>query len=403
MVKYFSEKANNIERLTNVTDIGSEGTVVIPRNSRMSSIKSLSNHQTLRIPKFLFEFLCLTGLLEESEEIFLYRTATITFRLILILINLSVVISVASVLQIENLKMIFALLLSFFCVFWMHFIMHKRRKHLTTTLRKFGEISLLNDEKKINTIAIAICTISIVFVSLKTTIANNEKTVQFETYGYPFENSTALNLYIGFKFFLYTLVHPTFTCLVSLFFCMLCQRCRILIDNLTEEIRQISPEDFGSYNQVNILKRKAKIDQVLNSIQEVFSLPSFLIIVANFLTCSSVIGWVLRGNPETDGRAEYIEALFWGITNLSNLIRIMWLAGDIPIQVGKLKEMFYEKLRIRLFYARNQEEFQLKPELFGQSDFVFTGCHVISLNRSTVLAVCGTLLTYTVLLVSFKA
>ncbi|GBN44804.1 hypothetical protein AVEN_124162-1 [Araneus ventricosus] len=66
-----------------------------------------------------------------------------------------------------------------------------------------------------------------------------------------------------------------------------------MIRNLTDSFLQISPKVFGTSKQIYILRRKARIDDALENLQRTFSMPAFFIIVANFLSCGTVIGWFL--------------------------------------------------------------------------------------------------------------
>ncbi|GBL65294.1 hypothetical protein AVEN_218596-1 [Araneus ventricosus] len=154
--------------------------------------------------------------------------------------------------------------------------------------------------------------------------------------------------------------------------------------------------------QFDILKSKAMVDDVLKNIQNAFSLPSLFIIIANLLSCGIVIAWFLSYDFENFEYYMIIRSVFTGVNSFGCLIYVIWIAGGLPIQLQNLKEAFFEKAHSRLLLTRNLEESKLKTELLEQPDFLFTGCDILSYKRSTVLALLGTLLTYTVLIVSTK-
>ncbi|GIX75016.1 hypothetical protein CEXT_555741 [Caerostris extrusa] len=72
----------------------------------------------------------------------------------------------------------------------------------------------------------------------------------------------------------------------------------------------------------------------------------------------------------------------------------------VPIELNEFKAVFYKKAFVRMMSSTTLEEPKLERWLFDKPHFVFTGCDIVSYRRSTVLAVVGTLLTYTVLVIN---
>ncbi|GFU09683.1 uncharacterized protein NPIL_325911 [Nephila pilipes] len=230
-----------------------------------------------------------------------------------------------------------------------------------------------------------------------------EIAAKYDSFGYTVENPVAQILLVSIKTFTGAIVYPVFTNIVTLIFCSLCQHCCTLIDNLTQDVLKIPPEAFGPHQQIDVFRHKARIDDVLENLQAIFSLPSFLIIVANFLSCGSIVGWFLHFSLGSYEPFMIVESVFNGFNAFGCLVTVLWTAGSLPIRMQKLKEAFHNKSHLRLFTMQNFEESQLRRELFEKPDFVFTGCDMISYRRSSVLAAIGTLLTYTVLVITSKS
>ncbi|GFS87192.1 uncharacterized protein NPIL_265501 [Nephila pilipes] len=82
------------------------------------------------------------------------------------------------------------------------------------------------------------------------------------------------------------------------------------------------------------------------------------------------------------------------------LVAILWKAGSLPIEAEKLKKTFRRKCRKKFLSEKKVREIQFQTDLIDTTDFAMSGCNVIYFYRSTLLALAGTILTYTVLLIS---
>ncbi|GFW18987.1 uncharacterized protein TNCV_165011 [Trichonephila clavipes] len=382
--------------------------------------------------------------------------------------------------------------------------MYCRREALIGVLGKLSKISESSDKKASNFMTILILSLPAIYPVLQVILFDDDPWLsQFETYGYDIESHTLKIMYLSTKFFLYALVHPTFTCLVTLLQCVLCQRCCSLINELTLKVQQVSPEDFDSSKQMDFLRFKAKIDDVFEDLQHVFSVPSFFVTVINFSMCGAMIGWllftdasmlkphviveivfyividfssliillwvtgnvpvelkklksefykkvlhfsseefgpseqieILRQKPEIDDILEnlqdissltyfpmimsnlftccsylginlignyskviVVKAVFYGKTNLASFIVILWTAGSLPVDPNKVKDAFYKRAPSRFLIVFIPEERHNKREILDKTDFVLNGCSIFPYTRNSILAVIGTLLTYSLLI-----
>ncbi|GFU47387.1 uncharacterized protein NPIL_82401 [Nephila pilipes] len=354
------------------------------------------------IPNFLLKLLRCYGLIENSNKNCFYRTAGIVFRFIIISISLSVLLSACIQYNTRSLKMECGTIGSYILTLAVYFAMNRKKELLKTIINKLRRFPLRNRDLKLNLFTFTLCSMPAIYSVSIILTCNKRWTAKYHAYGYEVEQPIAQMLLIGIKTFLNALVYPTFTNLVALVFCALCQRCCLLIKSLTQDILRISPNAFGPSAQMEILRRQTKINNILESIQEIFSLPSFFIFATHFMSCANIIGWLLCFDLASYKPHMFTQSIFFGVNAFGCLVAILWIVGGLPVQMQKLKEAFYKKAHLRLLILGNLEEPQLKREFFDMPEFVFTGCEVISFRRRTILAFFGTLLTYTVLVINMK-
>ncbi|KAF8792209.1 hypothetical protein HNY73_003836 [Argiope bruennichi] len=219
------------------------------------------------------------------------------------------------------------------------------------------------------------------------------------TYGYILENANLRVLLISLKLYLDFLTYPGLECVVALLYCFSCLHCSKDIQSLIQEIDKHSDDSFTPKIQINILKRKMKIDTFLDEIQAAFSVPTFLVIASGFLSCSQMFGqsiifynWYKYDNPDLIASAIHV------IASSSSMIVILWTAGGITVALRLLKESFYRKAHSRYISHRISEELHIKRELLEKPDFVPSGCDIMSYSRSSIFVIAGALLTYSVLM-----
>ncbi|GFQ84332.1 uncharacterized protein TNCT_697052 [Trichonephila clavata] len=95
-----------------------------------------------------------------------------------------------------------------------------------------------------------------------------------------------------------------------------------------------------------------------------------------------------------------IEGASFGIISFLCLIVPLWIAGTLPVELNKLKETLYEKAYLRWISFKFPSEQNSRREILDKSDFTFTGCDIISYRRSSPFLIVGSLVTYTVLIIS---
>ncbi|GBN20697.1 hypothetical protein AVEN_31923-1 [Araneus ventricosus] len=81
------------------------------------------------------------------------------------------------------------------------------------------------------------------------------------------------------------------------------------------------------------------------------------------------------------------------------LLACLWMAGGLPVEAARFKETFRRKISQRLTYLRKEEAIHFEKCLPDVSSYILSGWDIISFRRSSILALAGTVLTYTILLI----
>ncbi|GFQ76462.1 uncharacterized protein TNCT_315681 [Trichonephila clavata] len=268
----------------------------------------------------------------------------------------------------------------------------RRKKNL---LGMFERLCPAADSKRTNKMVLTTLSFPFIFPIIIILLCDRTKTSSFYAYGYELRSFTLQVSVIYIKIFLLFLAHITFPSLVAILFCNLCLRCSSCFNRLTRKVLQYSPVEFGSAEQIDILRLKANVDDNLEKLQDIFSLPSFFVILSNFFTCCSVLGIILTGDSSM---ITIVTVVFVGLPNLVSLIVILWIAGGLPVEQNKLKDAFGKRAHSRFLTVLSHEELHFKREILDKTAFVLNGCNIFSYTRNSILAVIGTLLTYTLLI-----
>ncbi|GFU71876.1 uncharacterized protein TNCV_1628171 [Trichonephila clavipes] len=159
-----------------------------------------------------------------------------------------------------------------------------------------------------------------------------------------------------------------------------------------------SPNNFITLKRLEKIKEKSDVDDILDDIQDIFSMSSFFIIISNVSTCASVLSLYLHSNSISVVTS--IEWTLYAINSLGCLVSVLWIAGGVMVADQKFKESFHRKSKLRMFLDAIPTEPRLERWLFDKPDFVFNGWGILPYRRVTVFAVIGALVTYTVLIVN---
>ncbi|GFU13514.1 uncharacterized protein NPIL_435241 [Nephila pilipes] len=375
-------------------NLKSENTIQFQLNSETSdnAEKEISG----RIPNFLFAFLRWSGLVENSDNKVKQRLSSRIFDILLFVICVDVTVSTVINSRNVHWKLIVAYLSYPIVSAIVWYEMRLKRKLITSLLQNVPVVNSSFYEKVINfAVFINYFTSLIVPAILISTVVNPEF-LTFFVYRYEIKISWLLSVMGILKGSLYYLLYPCVPNIVAIFYIYLCWCCSIHINDLAKDIAKYSPEEFDQSKQLDIMKKKANICRDLQNIQNIFSSPMFLIIVGNFLMCSSVLGGVLINVKFSGGDTIFV---FYFIDAILCVITSLWVGGSVPVAMSRFKERFHQTTHERLlYYHATENELHLKINLLNEPDFVLTGCNILPFKKSTVVTLIGTLLTYTVLI-----
>ncbi|GIX78358.1 hypothetical protein CEXT_98491 [Caerostris extrusa] len=74
-----------------------------------------------------------------------------------------------------------------------------------------------------------------------------------------------------------------------------------MIKLLTQEVIQCPAKEFVVSKRTEFMKRKSRIDDILDRIQDIFSFPTFAIVGSNLLNCFCVLNSYLDKNMWMSG------------------------------------------------------------------------------------------------------
>ncbi|GIY10521.1 hypothetical protein CDAR_215101 [Caerostris darwini] len=196
-------------------------------------------------------------------------------------------------------------------------------------------------------------------------------------------------------------IYPTWINLVVMLFSVICLHVSRLIRLLRVDIERCSLTEFTTLKQVEIEKYVMKISGVVKLLQKVLSVPSFLLSTAHLCTCIPTLGMlVLPGGLSMPAVALGLM-VFMFTNSFGGLLAYLWIAGGLPIEADRLKEVFRSKLlQARLSANGVGEACPNGMKFLKVSNFELSGCEIVYFRRSSILALAGTILTYTVLLIS---
>ncbi|GFW71410.1 uncharacterized protein TNCV_538281 [Trichonephila clavipes] len=348
-------------------------------------------------------FLCYTGFMDRYQTNKKQKVISVLFGISvhIAFIDLCIALHEESY-DLTWLKVGIAYIASYMFPVMLWYVALFKRKRIKDMLQNVNEENPPSSEKFINCLVILSCCLPVVLsIQLAIKISTTEESA-FYTYTYDVSNEWVTFTIVSVKAFIYYMVYPTYINIVALFYVSVCLRCKSRVQYLNREITACLPEDFTLRFQRNILKKRVKILKLLLKIKDTFSLSVFFILIAHTTMCSSIVGWFLVQQWDKSEYYWKLEAPYFSLSSIFCVISVLWVAGDIPVELNAFKETFYQKTHQRLLFFNIRDELFLKRDLFNEPEFVFSGCEMISFRRSTILTIIGTLITYTLLVMDNK-
>ncbi|KAF8781706.1 hypothetical protein HNY73_012076 [Argiope bruennichi] len=88
------------------------------------------------------------------------------------------------------------------------------------------------------------------------------------------------------------------------------------------------------------------------------------------------------------------------VNAFGGLFHFLWIAGGLPEEEERMKDAFQRKIRLKRLSHLITDEICLDKYMPEKTNFVFSGCNIFHFRRSSIAALAGTILTYTILLIS---
>lgn len=281
-------------------------------------------------------------------------------------------------------------------------IMYRKRKELKLVLKNFRDLSqpIKNNMHSNAVLVVIFCTSLLYPVLIVVESEILDKRLKMYTYNKIILNKTLRSVVYYLKIAFITMLYPAFTNVVTLLVCKLCHQCSAELQSITASIMKCPSVKFTHSEQIEILRSKARIVEILEGIQGVFSLPSLFLGISQFSACFSLVRSLVLYDVKNFSFLEVIDNAFSGIYSTVPLIATIWIAGRIPIEIAKFKNAYYKKTEQRMFLGLSSEDARLEKWSYGMPDFVLTAGDFLQFKRNMILTFTGTLLTYTFLIIT---
>ncbi|GFQ78485.1 uncharacterized protein TNCT_615951 [Trichonephila clavata] len=388
--------------LFNGTATKSDSSNFYPQLRKRLQLRFYSRTSDSPLPHILLGFLYCTGFVDRHLISKTKSAASVFFIISLHFTILDLLFTSVENHDDEFLKVSIAYISSYGLTVAVWYSTWWKRKQIGNLLLKIKRISSPLSGKVINYLALINFSMSLI---IPVVLGMNNRKIQnsyFYTYGYDIDNFWAKTAIVSTRIFISFSIYPTYTSTLALFYVYVCLCCITYLKSLSKRMAECPCKSFDLSFQRDILKKKAKIFDLLLRIQDIFSLPAFFIIVANIMICSSIAGWHMMKSWSDSDYLWKIESIYFGINAFLCTVSIICVAGSVPIELDRFKETFHQKSHQRLIFFCNWEELLLKLDLFNEPNLVLSGWQVISFRKSTILTLIGTLLTYTLFIMNIN-
>ncbi|GBN38402.1 hypothetical protein AVEN_111979-1 [Araneus ventricosus] len=284
------------------------------------------------------------------------------------------------------------------------FVMTRKKQELTNLIKM---LQMMCPEDLINKTNVAIyCIFVLPFVYAFSMLTAHEVLGQkyvYKYFSYGFESENKIMKYsVGFyKLFTFYLLHPTLANLITVVYSTSCCVCCRFLNILTSELEMISPDRFTLKVEMEILKKRHHIFDMLEMIETSLSTASFLTCTAHFLACLSNLSQLLMYLPGNKTLTILAVSFISGSAVVSTAF-IFLNAGQIPIEMEKFSRLLRRRIEQRSFLGLDSLKVRSERSVTDEQVFVLSGCDLIYYRKSTLLSLLGTILTYGLLILSIE-
>ncbi|GFR02304.1 uncharacterized protein TNCT_54491 [Trichonephila clavata] len=351
---------------------------------------------------FVLRFLYLIDLQVDSNKTLRAKTLVRFVIFCMVLVNIEILVTTVPklIFKMNDFYMKIAILQLIWYVMssliW--YTLRRKRKQLTILLRILRKTNYLACTRSQTLVLALICCTPFFFAIL--TGISNTATKKGTVYGFQIDPSIYIVIKC-IKYFSNVSVYPTWINFVTFLYCLICQGVCKLMRSLVSEVHFCPREEFTLAMRTNILTQVTRIKHILGLVQKVFFVPSFLVCVIHFCSCITVLVAAMFIKNVTDPTT-HLKMVCLFINSFCGLLACLWTAGRLPIEGEKLRTGFRKKL-CQKYLQGPGNSFSvncLEGELIDPSSFLLTGCYIVYFRRSSILALAGTILTYSTLLIS---
>ncbi|KAF8776857.1 hypothetical protein HNY73_013799 [Argiope bruennichi] len=163
-------------------------------------------------------------------------------------------------------------------------------------------------------------------------------------------------------------------------------------------MKKCSSKAFTSSMQVDFLEKRLRIVSVLEEIQEIFSVPIFIICTANFVACIANLAQIVV-YASKNAAPTVVEVVFMSSNTVASMLCIFCSAGQVPTEMQKFSATARRHLEQRAILGMIRENLVIERLMLDET-FTMSGCELIFYKKSTILTILGTILTYGLLILS---
>lgn len=299
------------------------------------------------------------------------------------------------------------------------YVLYTRKKSLTALLQKvdsiFSEIiSVKEVEIALINFVILFCIIFLpLFYSCISLYLINKHDpghyYTFYTYGHEIQNFTmGMNVYLFAKIFTSIMLDPMFIGTVTILYCIVCFRCYRLLSEYYNRLRIILHNDTTLLNNRSLqaIKDYTRIIRMLDQLQKVFSLPTFLLVLIDSTSSFTTLASVLLYSLEERTTLVTAENTFVFANSAFLLTATIGFASQIPIIIRRIRDCMQQLSENFFCYNHNclpENSRTVHLRIIQERPaFVLSGCDIIYFTRRSILTALGTLFTYGLLIIQLK-
>lgn len=192
------------------------------------------------------------------------------------------------------------------------------------------------------------------------------------------------------------LLYPLFMNLVSLLFCDLCHQCTVSLAEIKTSIISCPSRGFIDNYQMQVIKKRAQIVNVIQTIQKEFSLILTLMCCSQIFCCFSGFSELLSIITEPSDEGAII--VLYVLNAFLCLTAVIGVAGQIPIEMRNLTDSLHQMLDKKVIESDRPVRPDVMITLTYRPDVTLSASELLFFTRQSALVILGTFLTYSILI-----